>query len=1129
MNGPWARVRGIFLLAAMAILGAGSALDAADLVDEARFGKANGPSAAQHQFTAREQNVGVYERNVAVQGQGCLEWQMATPQPGPYMLEVTVQAGRERRGCVSYQQGKQWIGLPEMKSTEGSAHTPFVFDVDVPPGQPRTAFRLTSTARGLLYLHGARLLRPRQPSAEEIELSQRIRHSAEAAAVRTDDGLTISLDAQGKIRALTLGKRDCTNYQALHRSGLTVLDVSDGDEKVCEQAVTIEKGKAGRIVQRVDMAQAKLKAMLTFEPRGDYVHVRGQIESLVRADRGVVIQYALPLDAIGWHWEPTLEKHDTVQRGRLYENSQVFMSTAGLEDGVRLEAERTVRTTKLAYTFCSSLYGDAGGLSFGQPRDEFRIFNVACDAELGVYRIEYTMGLSPDTKRPNQATFSFILYPTQSRWGYRAALEKYYRIFPQFFEKRVQREGGCSPFANPLILKDCDEFLPMFCWSPQASQAPLDMGLYAFRYYAPPHIPYEVKGYSLKAGKVPPLEAQLETLDRIHRADPLYTPKALVEAIPFNQKGQYMVSGWDAVASLEPELAFGQFLLAMLKTRIGNESGVAYDGLAGGLNYRREHFRYADHPLLYDPVVKSCAVYNLFSCLEFVQQMRREFDALGGKLAIVNIIPRLVLYGDAFLDITTEECGLTPAFVELGRRRETMYHKPVTIIAKDLFQSRTPHDMERSMQRCLYYGVFPGCFGGMPGIRHSFSSYWIHPEWYNRDRHLWRKYMPLVQEIAQAGWEPVPYAQGRGGQVGVQRFGSFRKGAVYFTVRNDENRTIDATLAIDGSQLKLTGELLVIDELTGQPLPFENKAGTLSVPLTLDTAQIRLVGVSRPAAYRSRCIERAVGWLQSRKSCRLQEQPYGQKLTAWNGKRMWGVGDYFVDREIRHEGQQSVRMQGRAGEILQPRQLVQPRPYALTISGYARCEGIEGEEAQSPYGVQVTVHYRNLHAMHNVVHELKFPPSSTWQYRQTKIAVDKPVENVQVRAFLKSNTDRAKVWFDDLCLQTEADGFNANLLDDAGFEETFLTAEQTARLDGLMEAIQKGLVELRGSFAAAGTVGPEQRALAETVRRRAADVRRWVAENRLEPMAGRELRDLADIERLLAAGASHVLRSSAAP
>jgi len=1124
MHGPQVNVVIIGLLCVVGILGVGLWAEAAEVVDEVTFGKlhngkegSTSDSMAKHGFTGVKPGVGIYDKAVAVQGEGCLAWQMRTAEGGEYMLEVVMQVGAERRGYVSYQQGKTWIELPEMKVTEKSLRKTFTFDVRLPAGQARTAFRLTSTGKSILYVAQARLLRHEQAAPQDRQANERIRASAETAAVATEDGLNISLNAEGKIRQMTLAGKDCTHYPALYASGLTVLDVSD-QQKVCRQVCTVEAGEAGQTVQGVEMPDDGLKAKLWYEVKGDYVRVRGEIESLQDRDRGVVVQYVLPVNAIGWYWEPTLEKHEKVEKGRQYEDSHVFMSTAGLQDGVKLNIERTIRPTKLAYTFCSSLYGAEGGLSFGQPRDEFRVFNVSYDAEQGLYRIEYAMGLSPDTKPPNQATFSFIAYATDSQWGYRAALEKYYRIFPQFFEKRVTQEGGCSPFTNPLVLKNCDEFGHVFCWSPRGGGPLLDMGLYAFRYYSPAHMPYQVKGYDPKDGKLPPLEQKLEALDSIYRSYKEYTPKALPESIPFTQSGEYMIPGWSGVMSLEPELAFGRFLLAMLRNNIGNTSGVAYDGLTAGLNYRREHFKYADHPLLYDPVVKSCAVYNLFSCLEFMQEMRRRFDELGGKLAIVNLIPELVLYADVFLDATTEECGIDPTFIHLGRRRETMYQKPATTLAKQLYELHSREEMEQSMQKCLYYGIFPGCFGGMPGVRHSFSSYWYHPEWYNRDRSLWRKYMPLIQDIAQAGWEPVPYARTDRGQIGIQRFGWFDKEVVYFTVRNKERLSAEFTMVVDTSNLNLKGELLVVDEFTDQDLPFKNEGGSLRIPIAFEGQQIRLISISSPLAYRTGKLNRAVRWLESRKSCREQERPFGEKLTAWNGKRAWVKEDYFVDRQVSHEGAQSVRMAGKEGDVVQVRQLVQKKPYGLVISGWGRSEGIKAEEAKSLYGIEVTVHYENLHARHNVKHVLKFPASDDWQYRQMKIDVDKPVENVQVRPMLKSGGEKVKVWFDGICLKTEADGLKENLLYDPGFEEKFLTPEQTQQLDDLMESLRKSLTELQSSFAAAKEISPPQRTLAGTARQRMADVRQWIADNDAAQPAGRELRDLADIERLLKAG-----------
>ena len=1117
MNRKWTKVVVWAFLCAMFAPGVCLRAEAAEVIDAVTFGKVNNDGMGKHGFTGVKPSVGIYDKSVAVQGQGCVGWQMQTAEAGKYMLEIVVQAGLARRGVVSYQQGKTWIELPEMAATEKSLRKTFTFDVSIPAGQTRTAFRLTSTGKGIMYLYGTKLLRYKQAAPQDRQANAQIRASAEAATVTTEDGLTISLNAEGKIRQVAIAGKDCTDYQALYASGLTVLDVSD-QEKVCRQVCTVEAGQGGQIVQNVEMPDDGLKAKLWYESKGDYLHVRGRIESLQDKDRGVIIQYGLPLDAIGWTWEPTLEKHEKVEKGRQYENSHIFMSVAGLEDGVKMEAERTIRPTKLAYTFCSSLYGPEKGLSFGHSRGEFRIFNVSHDAEQGVYRIEYAMGLSPDTKQPNQATFSFILYPTNSQWGYRAALEKYYRIFPQFFEKRVKQEGAVSPFWNPLVLKDCDEFAHVFCWSPRAGAPLLEMGRYTFTYYSPAHLGYTVKGYDPKDGKLPPMEKRLEALDSYYRRYKGYTPNALPDSIPFTQSGEYTVPGWSGVMSLEPELAFGKFLLTMMKKRVSGSSGVAYDGLTGGMNYRREHFKYADHPLLYDPVVKSCAVYNLFSCLEFIQEMRKEFDTLGGKLAIVNLIPQLVLYGDAFLDITTEECGIDPTLIHLGRRRETMYQKPATLAAKQLYELHSREDMERSMRKCLYYGIFPGCFGGMPGIRHSFSNYWEHPEWYNRDRSAWRKYMPLIQDIAHAGWEPVPYARADQGQIGIQRFGRFDKKMVYFTVCNKERLSAECTMTVDASKLNLTGELLIVDEFTDEDMPFKNDGGTLKIPLTLEAQEIRLISISSPLAYRTGKLDRAVRWLESRKSCHEQQRPYGEKLTAWNDKRAWEKEDYFVDHQVSHDGKQSVRIEGKKGEIMQARQLVQKKPYALVISGWGRSEGIQAEEAKSPYGIQVTVHYENLHAMYNTKHVLKFPAGQEWQHREMKIEVDKPVENVQVKPMLTSKTGKGKVWFDDICLKSEADGLKENLLYDPGFEEKFLTAEQSRQLDEMMESLQTSLVELQSSFAAAKQISPQQRTLAGMVRQRMADVRQWIDDHDAAQPAGRELRDLADIERLLKAG-----------
>ena len=56
------------------------------------------------------------------------------------------------------------------------------------------------------------------------------------------------------------------------------------------------------------------------------------------------------------------------------------------------------------------------------------------------------------------------------------------------------------------------------------------------------------------------------------------------------------------------------------------------------------------------------------------------------------------------------------------------------------------------MQRALAYGMYPGFFSP---ISSSKNHYFANPDRYNRDRGLFRKYLPLCIRVGEAGWRPV--------------------------------------------------------------------------------------------------------------------------------------------------------------------------------------------------------------------------------------------------------------------------------------------------------------------------------------------------------------------------------------
>ena len=94
------------------------------------------------------------------------------------------------------------------------------------------------------------------------------------------------------------------------------------------------------------------------------------------------------------------------------------------------------------------------------------------------------------------------------------------------------------------------------------------------------------------------------------------------------------------------------------------------------------------------------------------------------------------------------------------------------------------------MRRSLAYGMFPGFFSHNASEGHYFTR----PEFYNRDRPLFKKYVPLCKLVAEAGWEPLTLARSSDPRVYVERFGGR-----YLTVFNDSREDRSVTLEIEAA------------------------------------------------------------------------------------------------------------------------------------------------------------------------------------------------------------------------------------------------------------------------------------------------------------------------------------------
>jgi hypothetical protein len=109
--------------------------------------------------------------------------------------------------------------------------------------------------------------------------------------------------------------------------------------------------------------------------------------------------------------------------------------------------------------------------------------------------------------------------------------------------------------------------------------------------------------------------------------------------------------------------------------------------------------------------------------------------------------------------------------------------------------------VERYFQRCLCYGVWPGFFDEEAASK---DPYWgSAKKWYERDRPLFRKYIPLLRRLTAAGWQPLTHASCGNSNILVERFGPEPGGAVFLTLLNDTADTQSGTVTADPHALGL--------------------------------------------------------------------------------------------------------------------------------------------------------------------------------------------------------------------------------------------------------------------------------------------------------------------------------------
>lgn len=592
----------------------------------------------------------------------------------------------------------------------------------------------------------------------------------------------------------------------------------------------------------------KLKAEIT--ATSDHIVVQGRVSDTMGKDRAVTLVFALPLDATGWKWG------DDIRRSRVIEGNGEYASTVN----VRCGATGTMSLYPLG-AVSDDRAGIALALDMGQPA-QYRVSYLAGTKQL---MIAYDFGLVKETERfPSGADFRFVLYRFDPRWGFRAALAKLAGIFPEYFVVRSKEQGIWMPFTDISTVAGWQDF--GFKYHEGNNNVPFDdaHGILSFRYTEPMTwwmpMPKEVPRTEPDALRVRDdwLHGTDETRRRMAQAslsagmaDPdgkthlLFRNEPWCDGAVWSLDPNPYLPGAINGATVHWNESIKQTLYG--PTAKGHLDGEYLDSLEGyvtaELNFRREHFRYTTVPLTFAADSKQPALFKGLAAFEFTKWICDDVHRMG-KLMFANSVPNRFTYLCPWVDVMGTETNWVrggqyrPAsHAQMSLWRSMCYQKPYLLLMNTNYDQFTPEMVDKYFQRSLFYGIYPSMFSHNAAE----NPYWQNPKWYNRDRAMFKKYLPVIKRVAEAGWQPVTDATCANPSLLIERFGPDASGAVYLTVMNDSEQAQSGEVAVDEGTLKLGGTLTAQELVSGGSLAVT--AGRFAV--TLQAQQTWVVRLAR--------------------------------------------------------------------------------------------------------------------------------------------------------------------------------------------------------------------------------------------------------------------------------------------
>ena len=577
--------------------------------------------------------------------------------------------------------------------------------------------------------------------------------------------------------------------------------------------------------QIVNFPVEKLKFTTTYTSFSNYLQTNVLIEdtSSPLQNRPLRILYTIPINAISWQWGDDINQHRLIESGKNYDYTFAMLGR------------------KSSIYPWSSIYNNESGISMAVPMDVPRVQKFIYKNSEGLQSV-FDICLSPDTVHieAGKASLTFIIYQFTPQWGFRSATKKYYEIYPQFFTKRTLRDGCWEYPIAPTQIPNPQDFGFVFF---ETGLQPENVRNYCHQLGIEIYHYMEPWGAWQNYGDItekPTYEERVATLEA-WAADtsststwlgaPRYqTAQAVLNSGYKDSSGKFYIDSsdyfwhqWGSNANqfwpCYPDADFsGISMGSIYKTyfvdyRADEKDGIYVDSISanGSLSdledYKQEHFKYAYQPLTFSihngqPIVASqMAQYDFLNWLY-------SYEHNQNKKVMGNIFVYGYRYYAHLLDILGSEIFDVRETDNISAIRRTLCYKKVNTNLMQWWRGDDFIDYNEVLQYIkeqLFWGFFPGiasCGGGI-GWGETIQRYFLHPELYERDRDLFKTYIPIIRQLSEAGWEPLTFAQSDNSNILIERFGNWTSQNLLFTLKNNTVSTITTNITADAQSLDI--------------------------------------------------------------------------------------------------------------------------------------------------------------------------------------------------------------------------------------------------------------------------------------------------------------------------------------